>query len=68
MHAERAERIQALWGSFDIITCELVKAKRREREGDESRAELEWLRTERDAIAADLAELGERADLTEPGE
>jgi hypothetical protein len=45
-----------------------VKAKRRDREGRGSRAELEWLRNEREEIATELAQLGELADLTEPGE
>jgi hypothetical protein len=59
------ERIQALWGSFDLISAELVKAKRRQREGCGSPEEVDWLRIELLAIGSELTDLGETPDMTE---
>jgi hypothetical protein len=65
---QTAERIENLWGSFDTISAELVKAKRALREGRGSEQDVTWLRVELMDIAAGLAELGEMADPTEPGD
>jgi hypothetical protein len=58
MRPNPTERILALWGPFDMISSELVKAKRRLREGRGADEEVDWLRAERLDIANDLSELG----------
>jgi hypothetical protein len=63
-----AERIENLWGSFDLITAELVKAKRALREGRGTEDDVRWLRAERMDIGIELSQLGELADPTEPGD
>lgn len=63
-----ADRIENLWGSFDLITAELVKAKRALREGRGSEEDVHWLRAERADIGTELSQLGELADPTEPGD
>ena len=62
-----ADRIEDLWGSFDLITAELVKAKRALREGRGTEEDVRWLRAERADIGTELSQLGEMADPTEPG-
>ena len=62
------EKIQNLWGSFDTISAELVKAKRALREGRGSQSDLTWLRAELLDIGSELAALGEKTDPTEPGD
>lgn len=51
---ERAEQIEHLWTSFDLIASELVTAKRT---GTED--EILWLRVELQAIRTELGELGQ---------
>lgn len=68
MNADHAYRIQNLWGSFDIISAELVKVKRQLREGHASEDDVAWLRAELLIIGSELAELGESPDPTEPGD
>ena len=62
------DRIENLWGSFDLISAELVKAKRRFREGNASKDDLEWLRMELQAIRRDLCALGQQSVDPEAGE
>jgi hypothetical protein len=66
--AMSAERIENLWGSFDLISAELVKAKRAVRENRGSQDDLTWLRIELQAIGDELDRLGEKPDWTEPGD
>jgi hypothetical protein len=54
-----ADRIENLWGSFDLISAELVKAKRQFREGNASQDDLLWLRVELQAIRHELCVLGQ---------
>jgi hypothetical protein len=62
------DNVDALWASFDLISSELVKAKRAHREGRGSEDDVSWLRAELLSIGTDLEHLGEMPDLTEPGE
>ena len=56
-----ADRIENLWGSFDLISAELVKAKRQFREGNTSEDDLMWLRIELQAIRSELSHLGQHS-------
>jgi hypothetical protein len=62
------DRIENLWGSFDLISAELVKAKRQLREGNASEDDVAWLRMELQAIRRDLGSLGQHAVDPEAGE
>jgi hypothetical protein len=56
-----ADRIENLWGSFDLISAELVKAKRQFREGNATEDDLTWLRVELLTIRTELEHLGQHA-------
>jgi hypothetical protein len=55
------DRIENLWGSFDLISAELVKAKRQFREGNACEEDLTWLRIELQAIRSELCALGQHS-------
>jgi hypothetical protein len=55
------DRIENLWGSFDLISAELVKAKRQFREGNACEDDLTWLRVELLTIRQELCQLGQHA-------
>jgi hypothetical protein len=63
-----AERIENLWGSFDLISAELVKAKRALRERWGTEADVHYLQAKRMDIGIELSSLGEAPDWTEPCE
>jgi hypothetical protein len=62
------EEIQSLWDQYDAASAELVKAKRRLREGNGSDLEVLRLRARLLALAGDLGDRGEKADPVEPGD
>jgi hypothetical protein len=62
------DHIDNLWASFDLISSELVKAKRAFREGRGLEEDVTYLRAELLAIGTDLEHLGETPDMTEPGD
>jgi hypothetical protein len=53
---------------YDTTSAELVKAKRRLREDDGSEGEVLLLQAQLSAMGCDLADCGEFADQTEPGD
>ena len=61
------DRIENLWGSFDLISAELVKANRRFREGNASEDDLIWLKIELQAIRTELCSLGQHSVDPEAG-
>ena len=63
-----ADRIENLWGSFDLISAELVKAKRALRENRGSEDDLLWLRIELMTIQNELEGLGQHPVDPEAGE
>jgi len=48
-------------GAFDLISAELVKAKRQLREGNACEDDLTWLRVELQAIPNELCMLGQHS-------
>jgi hypothetical protein len=64
----REELVEEFWGMFDETSAELVKAKRRLRDGTGTAHDVAWHRAILSAIRADLAALGEHAEVTESGE
>ena len=55
------DRAESLWSSFELISAELVKAKRQLREGNATEDDLTWLRVELHTIREELAILGQHA-------
>jgi hypothetical protein len=51
-----------LWGSFDEISADLVRAKCRLREGKGAEEEVNRLRARLLAVGCDLTQLGETPD------
>ena len=58
---QATDRAESLWSSFDLISAELVKAKRQLREGNATEDDLTWLRMELRTIRTELERLGQRA-------
>lgn len=65
---EREEEIQYLWNEYDTVSAELVKAKRKFREGTAPESEVEILRLRLRALRLDLADRDQHVDPTEPGD
>ena len=59
---------ELFWARFDETSSELVKAKRRLRDGTGSELEVLRFQSLLAAIRQDLATLGEYADACEPGD